>query len=65
MTNQTGGLGTVGLMPAYVIAFEPVGFLLSSMVCLFAQIMLMSNAKNRKPVLTLKDGEMVYRDITF
>ncbi len=49
--DLVGGLGTVGLMLAYVIAFEPVGFLLSSMVYLFAQIMLMSNAENRKPVL--------------
>lgn len=46
-----GGIGTVGLMLLYVIAFEPVGFLLSSMVYLFAQILLMSNRENRKPVL--------------
>lgn len=46
-----GGLGTVGLMLLYVLAFEPVGFLLSSMVYLFAQILLMSNKDNRKPIL--------------
>ena len=38
-------------MLLYVIAFEPVGFLLSSMVYLFAQILLMSNRDNRRPVL--------------
>jgi len=46
-----GGIGTVVLMFAYMLAFQPVGFLLSSMVYLFLQIMLMSNKDNRKPVL--------------
>ena len=50
-SDLVGGLGTVGLMLLYVIAFEPVGFLLSSMVYLFAQILLMSNQENRKPAL--------------
>ena len=50
-SDLAGGLGTVGLMLLYVIAFEPVGFLLSSMVYLFAQILLMSNRDNRRPVL--------------
>ena len=50
-SDLVGGLGTVGLMLLYVIAFEPVGFLLSSMVYLFAQILLMSNSENRRPVL--------------
>lgn len=50
-SDLAGGLGTVGLMLLYVIAFEPVGFLLSSMVYLFAQILLMSNKDNRRPVL--------------
>ena len=38
-------------MAFYVLAFEPVGFLLSSIIYLFAQILLMSNQENRKPVL--------------
>lgn len=46
-----GGAGTVGLMAAYVLALEPVGFVLSSVVYLFAQILLMSNKDNRKPLL--------------
>ena len=50
-SDLAGGLGTVGLMLLYVIAFEPVGFLLSSMAYLFAQILLMSSKGNRKPVL--------------
>ena len=50
-SDLAGGLGTVGLMLLYVIAFEPVGFLLSSMVYLFAQILLMSNSENRRPIL--------------
>ena len=50
-SDLAGGPGTVGLMLLYVIAFEPVGFLLSSMVYLFAQILLMSDRDNRRPVL--------------
>lgn len=46
-----GGVGTIALMAFYVLAMEPVGFLLSSMVYLFAQILLMSNKYNRKPIL--------------
>ena len=46
-----GGLGTVGLMVAYAWAFAKVGFIVSSAVYLFCQILLMSNEKNRKPVL--------------
>lgn len=46
-----GGIGTIALMFCYMMALEPVGFILSSMVYLFLQIMLMSNQDNRKPVL--------------
>ncbi len=46
-----GGGGTVVLMLAYMMALQPVGFILSSAVYLFLQIMLMSNQDNRKPVL--------------
>lgn len=50
-SDLLGGLGTVGIMAAYVFSFESVGFLLSSMVYLFTQILLMSNKENRKPIL--------------
>lgn len=50
-SDLPGGVGTVALMAAYMLSFEPVGFLLSSMVYLFAQILLMSNRENRKPLL--------------
>lgn len=46
-----GGGGTVVLMLAYMMALQPVGFILSSAVYLFLQIMLMSNQDNRRPVL--------------
>lgn len=46
-----GGIGTVALMLMYMMALEPVGFILSSAVYLFLQILLMSNKDNRKPVL--------------
>lgn len=49
--DAAGGVGTIALMAFYVLAFEPVGFLLSSIIYLFAQILLMSNQENRKPVL--------------
>ena len=49
--DMLGGGGTVVLMLAYMMALQPVGFILSSAVYLFLQIMLMSNQDNRKPVL--------------
>lgn len=46
-----GGVGTIVLMLCYMLALKPVGFILSSCVYLFLQIMLMSSKENRKPVL--------------
>lgn len=46
-----GGIGTIVLIAIYVTVFESVGFLLSSMVYLFAQICLMSSKENRRPIL--------------
>ena len=46
--DKLGGIGTVVLMFAYMLALEPVGFILSSIIYLFLQITLMSNEKNRK-----------------
>lgn len=43
-----GGIGTVGLMIAYALAFSKVGFIVTSAVYLFCQMLLMSNEKNRK-----------------
>lgn len=49
--DWVGGVGTVLLMFAYMLAFQPVGFIISSAAYLFLQILLMSNKDNRKPVL--------------
>lgn len=46
-----GGIGTIGLMLVYMIIFEPVGFVISSALYLFAQILWLSDHTNRKPVL--------------
>lgn len=46
-----GGIGTIALMLGYMVALKPVGFILSSIVYLFLQIMLMSREDNRKPLL--------------
>lgn len=51
VNDLPGGIGTIALMLVYMLALEPVGFILSSAVYLFLQIMLMSNKENRKPVL--------------
>ena len=49
--DKVGGWGTLALMFAYVVAFEPVGFVLSTIVYLYAQITLMSDETNRNPKL--------------
>lgn len=49
--DKLGGVGTIVLMFAYMLGLEPVGFILSSIIYLFLQIMLLSNKDNRKPVL--------------
>ncbi len=46
-----GGIGTIALMLAYMAAFQPVGFVISSAVYLFVQMLLLSNEQNRKPVI--------------
>ena len=43
-----GGIGTIALMLVYMIAFQPVGFVISSAVYLFLQMLLLSNEQNRK-----------------
>lgn len=50
-SDLLGGLGTIGLMLAYMMTLKPLGFILSSAVYLFLQILLMSNKDNRKLVL--------------
>ena len=41
-------MGTILLMLVYMIAFQPVGFVISSAVYLFVQMLLLSNEQNRK-----------------
>ncbi|MFA5851459.1 MAG: tripartite tricarboxylate transporter TctB family protein [Spirochaetales bacterium] len=43
-----GGIFTVMALAAYVILFEFLGFLVSTALYLFVQIMILSNEKNRK-----------------
>ena len=50
-SDSLGGLGTVGIMLAYMICFEPVGFIVSSAAFLFALMNWFANEENRKPVL--------------
>lgn len=50
--NDTiGGLVTIALMVVYMLIFQPVGFVCSSAMYLFAQIMWFSNKQNRNPIL--------------
>ncbi|MBQ3764348.1 MAG: tripartite tricarboxylate transporter TctB family protein [Synergistaceae bacterium] len=46
-----GGIGTVVLMVLYMLAFQPVGFVVSSAVYLFLQMLLLSDRTNRKVIL--------------
>lgn len=46
-----GGIGTIVLMFGYMAIFEPVGFVFSSILYLFLQILWLSDDTNRKPVL--------------
>lgn len=50
-TDWKGGVGTILMMALYMFCFEPVGFILSSAVYLFAQITWFSNSENRNPIL--------------
>lgn len=49
--DNIGGLVTIGLMVLYMLVFEKIGFIVSSIIYLFATIMLFSNKDNRKPIL--------------
>lgn len=49
--DAKGGIATIVLMTVYMLIFKPVGFICSSAIYLFAQIMLLSDNTNRKPLL--------------
>lgn len=49
--DMKGGIVTIVLMAAYMAIFEPVGFVFSSIIYLFLQILWLSDDTNRKPVL--------------
>lgn len=49
--DALGGFGTIALMVAYMLMFEPVGFIVSSALYLFVQMVLLSNKQNRNPIL--------------
>lgn len=49
--DMLGGIVTIVLMVLYMLAFEPVGFVVSSAVYLFLQILLFSEKSNRKIIL--------------
>ena len=46
-----GGIGTIVLMLLYMIAFQPVGFVVASAVYLFLQMLLLSDNTNRRVIL--------------
>lgn len=46
-----GGIGTIILMVLYMLAFQPVGFIVASAVYLFFQMLLLSDKTNRKILL--------------
>lgn len=50
-SDALGGFGTIGLMLLYMLAFNSVGFILSTVCYLFAQMLLLSDNTNRKPIL--------------
>lgn len=49
--DKFGGIATIALMTGYMLIFQSVGFICSSIIYLFAQIMLLSDKTNRKPIL--------------
>lgn len=49
--DMKGGIGTIVLMVLYMAIFESVGFIFSSILYLFLQILWLSDDTNRKPVL--------------
>ena len=46
-----GGIGTIILMVLYMLAFQPVGFIVASAVYLFFQMLLLSDKTNRRIIL--------------
>ncbi|MDY3280768.1 tripartite tricarboxylate transporter TctB family protein [Dysosmobacter sp.] len=51
-SDKKGGWLTVLLIAGYVLIFEPVGFLISTMIYLFLQILVLTPAEKRKwPVI--------------
>ncbi|MBQ3403622.1 MAG: tripartite tricarboxylate transporter TctB family protein [Synergistaceae bacterium] len=49
--DMLGGIGTVVLMVLYMLAFQPVGFVVASAAYLFLQMLLFSEKSNRKILL--------------
>lgn len=45
--SLVGGLVTIGIMFIYMIAFEPIGFVVSSIIFLFALMNWFANSENR------------------
>ena len=50
-SSTKGGVVTILIMLAYMLAFEPVGFIVSSVVFLFALMNWFANSENRNPIL--------------
>ena len=51
-SDKKGGWLTVLLIAGYVVIFEPVGFIISTMIYLFLQILVLTPAEKRKwPVI--------------
>lgn len=48
--DTAGGLLTIAALGAYVLLFQPLGFILSTMLYLFVQTTILSNDKNRSLV---------------
>ncbi len=47
-TDIKGGLLTIACIAAYVVLYDTLGFLVSTFLYLFTQILILSNDKNRK-----------------
>jgi hypothetical protein len=47
-SDMLGGLLTIALLAAYVLLFDILGFLISTITYLFLQILILSNEKNRR-----------------
>ena len=50
-SSTKGGVVTIAIILIYMLLFEPVGFILSSILFLFALMNWFANNENRKPVL--------------